>query len=84
MDALLALRVESLMVFSFVIAAYILRFILVQYAICITQKAIYEQHLLSAISKIEYKPIITKSRQDHNIISPAQYHSFIPALSSQV
>ena len=49
MDALLAMQLESLMLFSLVVAAFILRFILVQLAICLHRKAIYEQQLIAQI-----------------------------------
>lgn len=70
MDAFLATQVESLMVFSIVIAAFLLRFIIVQLAMCAHRKSQY----LYQIDQIDSTPIIITKNQTYaevTIISTA-------------
>ena len=71
MDALLAMQLESLMLFSLVVAAFMLRFILVQLAICLHRKAIYEQQLAAHPLKPTLAPLMA-ARTKPIVISPAQ------------
>ena len=79
MDALLAMQLESLMLFSLVVAAFILRFILVQLAICLHRKAIYEQQLIAQIME-QASAVSVAPSSNSIVISPAQpAFSYFPA-----
>ena len=71
MDALLAMQLESLMLFSLVVAAFMLRFILVQLAICLHRKPIYEQQLGEQII-VQASAIPLTPSLEPIVISPAR------------